>query len=311
MREESKLDKEEEPDDVVNEICQKLFSSNSNESKKEHFGFNGLSAKEWAMLSRSVWSAKEVSSTRRDYHLEHGATFSEALASRIIKIYSKDGDAVLDPFSGVGTTLIAARKLGRSSIGFELYEKYYNITKGLLEQSIFGAKDSTVKMGDCRSLIDEVEEGSIQLTLTSPPYADFIKRSVQDRSTTHKTSKMVFENNSKVKPYGDDSRDFGNLSYSDFLDEVEELMVKIFKVTKPGGYNVWVVKDHRDPKNGKPFIDVHSDIANRGINAGFVFHDLIVWDQNEQRSLVVLGFPSTFYVNINHSFIIILRKRRN
>ena len=311
MREKVELNKEEEPDEVINEKCHKLFSSDSNAVKKENIGFNGLSAKEWAMLSRSVWSAKDVSSPRQDYHLEHGATFSEALASRVIKIYSKEGDTVLDPFSGVGTSLVAARKLGRRSIGFELYEKYYNITKRLLEQTIFDAEDSIIKMGDCRGLIDEVEEVSIQLTLTSPPYSDFIKRSVEDRRTTHKTSKMVIENNSKVKPYGEDSRDFGNLSYSTFLDEVEKLMVKIFKVTKPGGYNVWVVKDHRDPKNGKPFIDVHSDIANRGVRAGFIYHDLIVWDQNEQRSLVVLGFPSTFYVNLNHSFLVVLRKRRN
>lgn len=85
-------------------------------------------------------------------------------------------------------------------------------------------------------------------------------------------------------------------------------MTELYRVIKPGGYNVWVVKDCRDPQNGKPFIDFHSDIAHTGEEAGFLYHDLIVWDQNEQRSLVLLGYPSVFYVNINHTFLVVLRK---
>ena len=40
----------------------------------------------------------------------------------------------------------------------------------------------------------------------------------------------------------------------------------------------------------------------------FKLHDLIVWDQNEQRSLVLLGYPSVFYTNQNCSFIVVMRK---
>jgi hypothetical protein len=114
-----------------------------------------------------------------------------------------------------------------------------------------------------------------------------------------------------VKPYGEDERDFGNLSYNEFLEEIGNLMKKLMTVTKPGGYNIWVVKDCRDTQNGKPFIDFHSNIANLGEKAGFLYHDLIVWDQNAQRSLVLLGYPSVFYVNINHTFLVVLRKPTN
>ena len=85
-------------------------------------------------------------------------------------------------------------------------------------------------------------------------------------------------------------------------------MEKIYRVTKPGGYNVWVVKDHRDPQNGLPYIPIHYDIGKRGEKAGFKFHDLIVWDQNDQRSLVLLGYPTIFYTNINHTFLVVLHK---
>ncbi len=281
-----------------------------NKNKKMVRSFNGLTASEWASLSKSVWN--DVSSPREWYHIEHGATFSVALAERAIKIYSKIGDTVLDPFLGVGTTLVAAKNLGRNGYGFEVYKKFYDITKDLLSQEKLPLTDFNPNIKiyneDCRNLLRYVPEETIQLTFTSPPYANFIHRSVKDRRETHKESLLVKANRSVVKPYGDDSRDFGNLEYDDYLKEIEALMKKIFQVTKPGGYNIWVVKDHRDPQNGKPLIPLHVDIANVGEKAGFIWHDLIIWDQNAQRKLVVLGYPSVFYVNINHTFLVVLRK---
>ncbi|MHA1677091.1 MAG: DNA methyltransferase, partial [Candidatus Njordarchaeales archaeon] len=237
---------------------------------------------------------------------------SVALAERVIKIYTKKGDLVLDPFVGVGTTLVAARNLGRRGIGIELYEKFVKIAKQVLSQkTLSDAPEQTIICGDCRDLLKWVKPNSVQLVFTSPPYANFIHRSVQDRQKTHKNSWLVLKNVSVVKPYGQDPRDFGNLPYDKFLEEIKELMKKLFIVTKPGGYNVWVVKDHRDPQNGRPIIPVHSDFARIGEEAGFIYHDLIIWDQNEQRSLVLLGFPSVFYVNINHTFLVVLRKPTN
>jgi len=270
---------------------------------------NDLTPKEWAQLSRSVWTSRELSSPREWYKLEHGATFPLTLAERVIKIYTKKGDLVLDPFLGTGTTLVAAKNLGRRGIGIELYPKFVEIAKQVLSQEkLVESPEQVVIQGDCRDLLQWVEPNSVQLMLTSPPYANFIHRSVKDRMKTHKNSKLVLENKSVVKPYGDDPRDFGNLPYDEFIKEIQSLMEKLFIVTKPGGYNVWVVKDHRDPQGGRPLIDVHSDIAHAGERAGFLYHDLIIWDQNEQRSLVLLGYPSVFYVNINHTFLVVLRK---
>ncbi|MGC8556982.1 MAG: DNA methyltransferase [Fervidicoccus sp.] len=271
--------------------------------------FNGLTPKEWTRLSKSIWPAREVSSARKWYQLEHGATFSVALAERVIKIYTKKGDLVLDPFMGVGTTLVAARNLERKSIGIELYEKFVDTAKQVLNQkTLIKTSGQKIICGDCRDLLKWVKPNSVQLMFTSPPYANFIRRSVEDRQKTHKTSWLVLKNVSVVKPYGEDPRDFGNLPYDKFLEEMKELMKKLFIVTKPGGYNVWVVKDYRDPQGGRPIIPVHSDFARIGEEAGFIYHDLIIWDQNEQRSLVLLGYPSVFYVNINHTFLVVLRK---
>jgi DNA modification methylase len=278
-------------------------------SPKGKPGFNGLTPREWTLHSKSVWTAREVSSPREAFHLEHGATFSIALAERAIRMYSAPNDLVLDPFVGTGTTVLAARNLGRSAVGFELYPKYVEMAKSRLRQtSLLDEVECRITEGDCLELVKTLTPESVQLTFTSPPYADFIHRSVADRATTHKHSLLVSENNSRAKAYGKDGHDFGNLPYDVFLAHAEELMAGIFRAMKPGGYNVWVVKDCRDPQQGKPFIEFHSDVAAVGRRVGFLYHDLIVWDQNDQRSLVLLGYPTTFYVNINHSFLVVLRR---
>lgn len=51
-----------------------------------------------------------------------------ALLERIIKATSKEGDLVLDPFNGSGTTGVAAVKLGRRYVGIDLNEEYLDLT---------------------------------------------------------------------------------------------------------------------------------------------------------------------------------------
>lgn len=64
----------------------------------------------------------------------HPAVFPEKLASDHIRTWSECGDTVLDPFAGSGTTLIAAKKLGRNYIGFEISEDYYKAATERLER---------------------------------------------------------------------------------------------------------------------------------------------------------------------------------
>jgi len=275
-------------------------------------GFNGLSPSEWTVLSRSIFNSKDVSSPREDFHKEHGATFSIALAERAIKMYSGVDDTVFDPFLGTGTTVVAARQNNRNSVGIELYDRFAEIAEGRVKQKTLGEqKETKIYRGNCLEQIKQVEDSTIQLTFTSPPYADFIHRSVKDRERRAKGSMpslIATENKSSVNAYGDSDIDFGNKEYPLFLESVTELMKEIYRITKPGGYNVWVVKDHRDTKNLQPYIDVHSDMAKCGQEAGFLYHDLIIWDQNDQRRLVLLGYPSVFYTNQNHSYLVVLRK---
>ncbi len=276
--------------------------------KKSKDAFNGLSTQEWAKNSRSVWN--DLSSPRSKNALKHGATFPQKLSDRAISLYSTKGDIVLDPFLGTGTSARSALSLERDFIGFELNMEFYEVALTSLRQdsSLFDKNKYNIKQGDCLELVEELENNSLQLTITSPPYADLIHKVVDDRTKRHKKSAFVIDNNATTKIYSRDTRDFGNMDFDSYMNAVLQFMQKLYTKTKSNGYNVWVVKDYRDTRNKIPYVDLHSNIANAGVKAGFKYHDLIIWDQNERRRLVLLGYPSVFYVNQNHSFIVVLRK---
>jgi site-specific DNA-methyltransferase (adenine-specific)/site-specific DNA-methyltransferase (cytosine-N4-specific) len=59
----------------------------------------------------------------------HSAAFPEGLPEWFIKLFTKEGDTVLDPFMGSGTTNIVANRMLRNSIGIEILPEYYEMVK--------------------------------------------------------------------------------------------------------------------------------------------------------------------------------------
>lgn len=84
--------------------------------------------KDWGY--RQIW---EISSVRAND--VHPAMFPLTLAARVVKLYTDEGDIVLDPFLGSGTTAIAAIKLNRKFIGIEKMKKYYDVADKAIKQA--------------------------------------------------------------------------------------------------------------------------------------------------------------------------------
>jgi site-specific DNA-methyltransferase (adenine-specific) len=66
----------------------------------------------------------------------HPAPYPVDVAYRLVRMFSFTGDTVLDPFTGTGTTLLAASTCGRNGIGIELDESYYRKAKTRLESEM-------------------------------------------------------------------------------------------------------------------------------------------------------------------------------
>ncbi len=79
-----------------------------------------------------VWRISLVSGNSNE-RTEHPAQFPEELIERIIKTGSNEGEIILDPFMGSGTTAVVAKKLGRKFVGYETEIEFVNIAKNRLK----------------------------------------------------------------------------------------------------------------------------------------------------------------------------------
>ena len=110
-----------------------------------------LTDQEWDEYFRSHWI---FGGAKQNQHI---AVFPEELPKRLIKMFSYVGDIILDPFMGSGTTALAARNLGRNSIGYEINKNYRNFyrDKVVLTNNNPNNYFST-KEGDCNIDIESL-----------------------------------------------------------------------------------------------------------------------------------------------------------
>ena len=80
----------------------------------------------------TIWSYATSNSERNKVKLLHPATFPDKLSSDIILAFSQDGDLILDPMCGSGTSCVMAKKNNRRYIGIEIAKEYCKIAKQLL-----------------------------------------------------------------------------------------------------------------------------------------------------------------------------------
>lgn len=71
----------------------------------------------------------------------HGAVLPLEIPYRLIRMYSFEGDVVLDPYAGTGATMLAADKCGRSSIGFEIDTRCGELIKRRIESELLPLVD--------------------------------------------------------------------------------------------------------------------------------------------------------------------------
>jgi len=98
------------------------------EGSRENADITADEFKKWVVAKWSI--APETQMARFD----HPAMFPEELVMRALKLFSFEGDVVLDPFNGAGTTCVAAKKLNRSYLGIDISQKYCETAERRLKE---------------------------------------------------------------------------------------------------------------------------------------------------------------------------------
>ncbi|MCK9281043.1 MAG: site-specific DNA-methyltransferase [Melioribacteraceae bacterium] len=99
----------------------------------------------------SNWVSRDMVYPNNVLHLatecnnkNHSAAFPDELPEWFIKLFTKEGDVVLDPFMGSGTTVIVAQKMLRVGIGIEIIDEYYRLAESQLTQNLFVAEPEII-----------------------------------------------------------------------------------------------------------------------------------------------------------------------
>ena len=119
-----------------------LFKKLGNAPKptKEQKEQSAMTKEEWGQYFSSHWNFNGVK------QIGHIAMFPEELPKRLIKMFSFVGETIFDPFAGCGTTSLAAKNLGRNSIGYEINKEFAPLIKEKLcsNQLVLGDESRVV-----------------------------------------------------------------------------------------------------------------------------------------------------------------------
>ena len=262
---------------------------------------NNLSGKEWLQNSFSIW--RDLGKTEEERKLKHPAIFTIRLISKLIDTFLKpDGNLILDPFAGSGTTLISGLLKGKNVVGIDINSKFKEL---FIQRALYSYKlnmfgydtDSLEKkyfIHDSIKLTEMIKHRSVDLCITSPPYWDILNR---QRTADYK----------KNINYSKKEEDIGNITdYNEFLYALKEISQEVYKVLKPKSYFIINVMDIRKNSN---FYPLHIDTVQLAKEIGFSFEDIIIWDrQKEYNNMRPLGYPYKFIVNKVHEYLLIFRK---
>ena len=167
----------------------------------------------WAFPNRGKWATHDA---------KYRGNFSPYIPRNIIMRYSQEGDTVLDMFVGGGTTMVEAKLTNRNAIGIDINPNAIELTNKKLDFDCEFNPTINVYQGDARNL--NLEDDSIDLICTHPPYADIIQ-------------------------YSDDIEgDLSHLKIKDFLFEMGKVAEECYRVLKKGKFCAILMGDTR--KNG-------------------------------------------------------------
>jgi DNA modification methylase len=246
--------------------------------------------------------------------------------ARLIEFFTRSGELVLDPFAGVGGTLIGAAiaRGPRRALGIELdarwVDVYQDVVASLLAENdgsgpviaelgtadpgtprTFDPSGLEMRQGDALEVLPTLADESVDLVATDPPYNIQLPLTMAGGALaeTHANRRTDYA------MVTDSPADLANApDYGTFLDRMGDAFAEIERVLRPGRYAVFIVRDaYQDGR----YLFTAADLAARASATGLVPKGDLIWYQAGTR-LRPYGYPRAFVPNIAHQHIIVLRK---
>lgn len=222
------------------------------------------------------------------------------LMKKIIEFFTRRDAWVLDPFMGVGGTLLGCSLCGRNGVGIDLNREYIEIYKKVcLKEKL---KEQITRVGDSYDLhkFKDVRNHKFDLILTDPPYANMMAKV--------KTGEKAKKENNAATPFTNMEEDLGNLPVSVFLIRLREIIEKALNYLKQDKYIVIFTKDFQPTKEHHNML--HVDIIEELSKVKLLtFKGYKIW-YDKTMNLYPYGYPFGYVSNQLHQFILIFKKER-
>lgn len=289
------------------EKANSLFIVSENSAYNLSNKLNDLTAKEWLQETISVFSQKGLGASNKNAQIEklHPAPFSFQDVGRLIRFFTKEGNIVLDPFSGVASTIKACAIEKRMGIGIELNSKFFDLGVERLSIEVPDEFEYKTKQelihADSLEHIKKLNDNSLDFIVTSPPYWNILE------TLDHKGKERV-KNNLDHK-YSEDKKDIANIEkYSDFLNILSNFFNTCSHALKNEKYMCIIVSDFR--KKSK-YYTFHTDLANEIEKRGnFQLNGIRILYQRHKR-IYPYGYPYSFVPNVHHQNVLIFQNKKN
>ncbi|MCI0584862.1 MAG: site-specific DNA-methyltransferase [Chloroflexi bacterium] len=286
---------------------------------------NELSGEEWLYFTKSVWTTAYPSELGHALRRAHGANKPPRLMARLIEFFTRPGELALDPFAGVGGTLLGAAiaRGPRRALGIELAPRWAEVYAAVVAEATaaagrgesladlgaqdpggprtFDASGCELRVGDARSLLGGLPDAGVDFVATDPPYNVQLPMTMSGGAL----SEAFANRRTDYAMVTDDPADLANLAdYPAFLEAMTEVLAELRRVLRPGGYAALIVRDaYQDGR----YLFTGADLAARGAGVGLVPKGDIIWYQAGTR-LRPYGYPNVFVPNITHQHVLVLRR---
>lgn len=260
---------------------------------------NELAGNEWSFFTKTVLQTSYPSELGHKLRKEHYANKPPSLMRQLVEFFTKSGQTVLDPFAGVGGTLLGATLGGRRALGIELEQRWIDIYLEVCRQE--GVDPQEVVCGDSLEVMPRLADEGRQFDaiITDPPYSPALAKTMCDGKYGRGNRQSPFE------AFSSSSRDFRNAAtFEEFYDRMEEAGRCFWRLLKPGGYAAVMI---RDSYQKGEYIPASFHVAERFRHAGFRFKGIRIWYQTG-APVRPYGYPYAYVPNIVHHTILVFRK---
>jgi len=263
---------------------------------------NCLSGKEWVKGQVAIWEFYYEKRDIRDKDI-HPAVFPISLPKKCIELFTHKGELVLDPFMGIGTTLLACRDIERNCVGFDLNGEFVKYAKKRLSETaeLWGETEQIAICDDAINIPQYLKENTVSLAVTSPPYANMLNHKRLNKSI--RSDLRGNKHYKKIQQYSENPRDLGTMKPRKYAKTLAEIYKGILSLLKPRAHCVINLNDLWENNHRYP---THCYVIEEMQKAGYELRNIIIWDKRNLVNRVgIFGYPSN-YITLSTTFEYIL-----